>query len=411
MAAQITPLPTPPTPADTPADFNTKAFALLGGLPRFVTEANGLSNEVGQRAYEADQDASAAAAALSDAVGAKNAAASSAGAAGTSAISAAGSATTATTQAGTATTKATAAAASEAAALVSKNAAATSATNASASATAAGNSATAASTSATNAAASATTATTQAGTATTKATAAAESEAAALASKNDAATSATNSGNSATAAAGSATAAGNSAAAAAGSAATAQSIAGGMGAAIALANTFTAVPTTNQGAMILVTAPHDRFMRWNGTKYVRANWDRPGRIFYTHHNNASEPGALPVRADVSYNKANYPDLCEALGITGTGTFTLLELRGEFLRVLDNGRGIDVGRVYGSAQADEFKAHTHKGTEIVGNSSGQTQTNIGGGSGWSVNRDSQASTSTGGAENRPRNIPLPAWVTY
>lgn len=42
----ITALPTPPLPTDTPADFNTKAFALLGALPTFVTEANALEAAV-----------------------------------------------------------------------------------------------------------------------------------------------------------------------------------------------------------------------------------------------------------------------------------------------------------------------------------------------------------------------------
>ena len=42
----ITALPTPPRPTDTPADFNTKAFALLGALPTFVTEANALETAV-----------------------------------------------------------------------------------------------------------------------------------------------------------------------------------------------------------------------------------------------------------------------------------------------------------------------------------------------------------------------------
>lgn len=73
----ITPLPTPPAPTDTPAQFNTKAFALLGALPTFVTETNALAVEV-------DADA-------------------------TTATTQAG---IATTQAGTATTQASAASAS-----------------------------------------------------------------------------------------------------------------------------------------------------------------------------------------------------------------------------------------------------------------------------------------------------------
>lgn len=36
----INALPTPPSPSDNPADFNTKAFNLLGALPTFVSQAN-----------------------------------------------------------------------------------------------------------------------------------------------------------------------------------------------------------------------------------------------------------------------------------------------------------------------------------------------------------------------------------
>lgn len=128
MAAQITPLPTPPTPADTPADFNTKAFALLGGMPRFVTEANILSNEASQnaagaassantasnRAADAGNAASNAESYRTESLASKNAAATSAAAAAGSATSAGNSAGTATTQAGIATTKAAEAAASAA---------------------------------------------------------------------------------------------------------------------------------------------------------------------------------------------------------------------------------------------------------------------------------------------------------
>ena len=58
MTTQINPLPTPPSPADSPADFNTKAFALLGALPAFVTEANaqaaGLDASVAAAGAQAD---------------------------------------------------------------------------------------------------------------------------------------------------------------------------------------------------------------------------------------------------------------------------------------------------------------------------------------------------------------------
>lgn len=346
MAAQITPLPTPPTPADTPADFNTKAFALLGGMPGFVTQANALSVEVNLRADGAADSAS------------------------------------------TATTKAAAAAVSEAAALASKNAAGTSQAAA---------------------AASAATASTQAGIATAKA-----AEAAASAAGIDTAFLRNRANHTGTQDAATVLVSG-------------VALPTVIAPALALANTFTIVPTTNQGLMVVVTLPHLRFMVWDGAKYVRAPWHRPGRIFYTHHNNASEPGALPVRGDVSYDKANYPDLCEALGITGTGTFTLLEIRGEFLRVLDNGRGVDVGRVYGSAQGDAIRnitgsvaafyragAVTPLGVLAAGQYSAtpavQGTAGANPGDNASINFDASRQVPTA-TENRPRNVPLPAWVDY
>lgn len=46
---------------------------------------------------------------------------------------------------------------------------------------------------------------------------------------------------------------------------------------------------------------------------------------------------------------------------GVSTFNLPDPRGKFIRVLDDGRGIDVGRVLGSSQADEIRSHSHTGS--------------------------------------------------
>lgn len=113
---------------------------------------------------------------------------------------------------------------------------------------------------------------------------------------------------------------------------------------------FDAVPATNKGLFIVVKQPHLRMMMWDGSQYVRAPWHQPCELFFSYDNPASIPGALPVRADVSYQQSNYPDVVQRLGLSGSGTFTLVEARGEFVRVLDNGRGVDVGRANQSAQA-------------------------------------------------------------
>lgn len=88
---------------------------------------------------------------------------------------------------------------------------------------------------------------------------------------------------------------------------------------------------------------------------------------------------------------------------GTTTYNLPDLRGEFVRGWDNGRGIDTGRAIGSSQSDLFKAHTH--------TVGEGSLTAGGGS-YSSGDDYtgtiyayQTTSSTGGAETRPRNVAL------
>lgn len=111
------------------------------------------------------------------------------------------------------------------------------------------------------------------------------------------------------------------------------------------------------------------------------------------------------------SRTTYADLYSAIGTTfgagdGSTTFNLPDLRGEFLRGWDDSRGVDSGRVFGSSQADEFKAHTHdvKYDPMRLN---------GGGGGPAVDWGSSLSTttSTGGTETRPRNIALLACIRY
>lgn len=113
----------------------------------------------------------------------------------------------------------------------------------------------------------------------------------------------------------------------------------------AIENVFEDVPSMKRTQVITVTKPHIRQFIWDDTTntYIRAPWHRPGMMLYSHHNPTGILGYLPVRADITYNQVNYPDLAIALGLSGVGSFVLAEMRGEFLRVLDNGRNVDVGR--------------------------------------------------------------------
>ena len=59
--------------------------------------------------------------------------------------------------------------------------------------------------------------------------------------------------------------------------------------------------------------------------------------------------------------ANFSVLYALLGATYGSLGKLPDLRGEFVRGFDDGRGIDVSRVMGSNQADAFQGHKHRRT--------------------------------------------------
>ncbi len=97
------------------------------------------------------------------------------------------------------------------------------------------------------------------------------------------------------------------------------------------------------------------------------------------------------------------------------TFKVPDLRGEFIRGFDAGRGVDSGRSFGSWQVDQFKSHRHdfnynksmgygpswgpSSTLAQATYSGLTYTNH------------NTNTNTGGVETRPRNIAMNYIIKY
>lgn len=132
------------------------------------------------------------------------------------------------------------------------------------------------------------------------------------------------------------------------------------------------------------------------------------------------------------SRITYSLLFDKIGYTygGSGNFFRLpDLRGEFIRGWDNGRGIDAGRALGSLQADEFRSHQHKSAwsqdapSTVTNSAlyaGTVAQNGGLTVGFRDVESGEANagqnaeavmftTATGGVETRPRNVSLIACI--
>lgn len=110
------------------------------------------------------------------------------------------------------------------------------------------------------------------------------------------------------------------------------------------------------------------------------------------------------------SRTTFNTLFAALGTTfgvgdGSSTFNLPDLRGEFIRGLDDGRGVDAGRLLGSAQSDAFKSHTH--SLPLSNDSGSITNNPpqSGDDAGSALGGAYTTNASGDTETRPRNVAL------
>lgn len=137
---------------------------------------------------------------------------------------------------------------------------------------------------------------------------------------------------------------------------------------------------------------------------------QPGDIKYTARSAAPDRWLKANGAAVS--RTAYAELFAAIGTTygagdGFNTFNLPDLRGEFLRGWDDGRGVDGGRVLGSWQADAFKSHSHPIQMYEsGDRFGNRPADASGFTNQVAHTDS-----VGGPETRPRNVALLTCIKY
>ena len=116
---------------------------------------------------------------------------------------------------------------------------------------------------------------------------------------------------------------------------------------------------------------------------------------------AAPPSGFLLMNGQSFNKTTYPKLALAYP-----SGTLPDLRGEFIRGWDNGRGVDTGRSLLAYQLDSFAAHAHQPQGVCVASINEDGTDNHGVSDTYAAYNSKKvgeTTSVGGNETRPRNV--------
>ena len=172
--------------------------------------------------------------------------------------------------------------------------------------------------------------------------------------------------------------------------------------------------------------PHDIALSWlrDGLK-VRVDATDLGRVAFQHDIHTALRGAVCAFAmghppagwlkcnGAAVSRTAYADLFSIIGThygagDGHSTFNLPDLRGEFIRGIDEGRGADPNRAFGSWQSDEIRSHNHfiQFDGVAAGRRGAAEGAIHSGSGKPYYTDH-----TGGNETRPRNVALLYCIKY
>lgn len=150
----------------------------------------------------------------------------------------------------------------------------------------------------------------------------------------------------------------------------------------------------------------------------------PGAVMVFARNTA--PAGWLKANGAAVSRTTYAALFAAIGTTfglgdGSSTFNLPDLRGEFIRAWDDGRGVDTGRAFASLQQDAFQGHFHAPkspqTTFWGNDA-STGAGMPTGGAFPVETTTGPPVSDGAngtprtaAETRPRNVALLACIKF
>jgi hypothetical protein len=115
-------------------------------------------------------------------------------------------------------------------------------------------------------------------------------------------------------------------------------------------------------------------------------------------------------SDATWLAGGGPTMAYSTG-NGSTTFRVPDLRGDFIRGWDDGRGVDAARAIGSWQADEIRSHTHgQVTNAFWVDGPGLFAVTAGGSTLNMNRQT-ATNAMGGTETRPRNGALLGCIRF
>lgn len=135
--------------------------------------------------------------------------------------------------------------------------------------------------------------------------------------------------------------------------------------------------------------------------------------------NSTAPNGWIKANGAAISRTAYSSLFTAIGTTygagdGSTTFNLPDLRGEFVRGFDDGRGVDSGRAFGTNQSGQIGSHDH--AMLATSLSASVDDRFGGsgatyGVGQGTAFEDYRVASNGGNETRSRNVALLACIKY